>query len=341
MLACSGGIDSSALLVLAGIAARHGDIGRFVVVHVDHMTRPEGAAEGEAVEQLADQFGLETIRTTVDPADGSFASSSPEDQLRAQRFAALARVAAERGNATVVTAHTRDDQVETILMRLFSGAGGLATAGMASRSEIVTAAGPIEIRRPLLSIGRDDLIAVLEAADVTPIEDSTNVDRRFRRNVLRHDIIPNLSGAFPGFDSALIRSVTLAARDADALDGVAGDFMRANVTFQEHSTRVKRASIREAHPAIATRVVRTAAGRLMPDNQRELSFERIERVRLATAGRTGAMIELPYGVIARIERTEVVFERRNRERDDRRTPGTSRRRRTSPGDGDRDSGAGP
>ncbi len=152
---------------------------------------------------------------------------------------------------------------------------------------------------------------VLQRTGAVPFEDPTNQDRRFRRNALRHDIVPRITDAFPGFERALIRSVFLAARDAEALDSDAEVMMRASVTTQERSTRVDRDALRVAHPAIATRIIRWSAGRLMPENRRELSFERIESVRQAVAGRTGAVIELPYDVVARIERTEVVFEKGN------------------------------
>lgn len=311
LLACSGGVDSSALLVLGGIAVRRGEIAPFVVVHVDHRTRPESAAEGEAVERLAGRFGLRTIRAAIDAADCTNASSSPEDRLRWQRYAALARIASELDTNAIVTAHTRNDQIETILMKLLSGAGGLATAGMALRSTLTMPTGVIEIHRPLLQITRAELLVVLRRADVAPLTDSSNLDRSYRRNALRHDVIPLLQQVIPGFESALMRSVTLASRDADALDALAGELAAASVSCLANETRVDRSVVRESHPALATRIIRMAAGRLMPDNQRELSFERIEAVRAAADGRTGATIELPYGVVASIERTEIVFERRN------------------------------
>lgn len=311
LLACSGGVDSSALLVLAGIGVRRADIGHVVVAHVDHQTREESASEGVRVAQLAARYGLEAICLTVHADDAAMASSSPEDRLRAQRYAVLARAAAERGVDTVVTAHTMDDQVETILMRLLGGAGGLALAGMAPRSSMETLFGSIEINRPLLDVGRAQLADVLQRTGVTPCEDPSNLDRRYRRNALRHDIIPLLSKTFPGFESAMLRSASLASRDAAALDEIAEDVITSGSRCLDHQTVVDRELLRRGHPAIATRVIRWAAGRLMPDNQRELSFERVESVRLALSGRTGAVIELPYGVVARVDRTEIVFERRN------------------------------
>ncbi|HEX5166841.1 MAG TPA: tRNA lysidine(34) synthetase TilS [Thermomicrobiales bacterium] len=311
LLACSGGVDSSALLALAGTAVQRGDLPPFVVVHVDHLTRDEGAAEGEVVEALAMRFGLQTVRTTVDAADAEPSSSSPEDRLRRQRYAVLARVAVERGSPAVVTAHTRDDQIETILMRLLTGAGGIATAGMQERSVLATAAGEITIHRPLLDTSRADLLGVLDRLGIEPLHDPTNADRGYRRNALRLDIIPAIRLAYPGFEAALARSVGLAAQDSQALDGWAERVAKSTLTSDDASIRVERAALREVPAAVASRIIRMAASRMMPDNPRELTFERVESIRLATSGRTGAMIELPYGVLARIERHEIVFERRN------------------------------
>ncbi|MDQ3549664.1 MAG: tRNA lysidine(34) synthetase TilS [Chloroflexota bacterium] len=322
MLACSGGIDSSALLLLAGIAVQRAEIAPFSVVHVNHLTRPESATEGAVVEQLAARFDLRTIQAVIDPTDADSSSSSPEDRLRTLRYTALARVAAEHGLSTVVTAHTRDDQIETILMRLFGGSGGLGAAGMSARSSMATRAGVIEIHRPLLDVCRDELVYVLQQlahllqeAGISPLIDPSNADRHFRRNALRHDIIPQLSRTFPGYEPALIRSVRLASRDADALDAIASDIATRQTTIADDTTSIEREFIRSSHPALSSRVIRRAVSRLMPDDQRELTFERIESVREAASGRTGAVIELPDGVVARIERENVVLERRNSQPD--------------------------
>jgi len=311
VLACSGGVDSSALLMLAGVAVSRGDLNRFPVVYVDHLTRPESASDGNAVEALAMRFGLPSIRTIVRSSDVDDGTSSPEDRLRQLRYAALARVAHEHNTRAIVTAHTRDDQVETVLMRLLSGSGGLALAGMLPVSFLSTAAGDIEVHRPLLDISRSELVEVLERAGVEPRIDATNRDPAYRRNRLRHEVVPVLSDVYPGFDNALLRAGKIASRDAAALDRLATATAEECVTQRDGSVCIDRAKLRLLDPAIASRVIRLAAASLMPENHRELTFERIESVRAAVTGRAGAVIELPYGINARIERAEVVLERRN------------------------------
>ena len=101
------------------------------------------------------------------------------------------------------------------------------------------------------------------------------------------------------------------SRDAQALDGIAAEAAVECVSSSDHRVFVDRVRFRKLHSAVASRVIRIAAIRLMPENHREFTFERAEHVRLAASGRTGAVIELPYRVVARIERETIVIERRN------------------------------
>jgi tRNA(Ile)-lysidine synthase len=182
---------------------------------------------------------------------------------------------------------------------------------MQPSSTLMTRAGEIAIHRPLLDTTRTALLGILDHLNVEPLHDPTNKDRAFRRNALRLDVIPTIRQAYPGFESALTRSVDLAAQDARALDDWAAQLADTLMVSDNATLRADRARLREAPPAIASRIIRMAAARLMPDNPRELTFERVESVRAALSGRSGAVIELPYGVLARIERSVVVFERRN------------------------------
>jgi tRNA(Ile)-lysidine synthase len=201
--------------------------------------------------------------------------------------------------------------VETILLRLLSGAGGVGAAGMTARATLDTSVSQLEIVRPMLDTPRSELAEIVDRLGVAPVTDPTNDDPRFRRNALRRDIIPLLREHFPGFESALSRSVAIAARDAAAIDLLAWREFDLIASTSDIATRVDRRRLRELPEAISTRVIRLAAARLMPDNRRELTFERVERVRNSVDGRSGARIELPYGVIVTVEREHLVFERRD------------------------------
>ena len=311
-LACSGGHDSTALLLLAVDARQRGAIGNFVVLHIDHGTRQESHTDAQFVADLCREtrtpFAQARLRWPVG------AARLGEDELRRRRYASLALLTARLGLAGVVTAHTRDDQVETVLMRLLCGAAPLAAAGMRERTTLPTDHGALIVVRPLLDVSRAELDDVLAIHGVTARVDPSNADARYRRNALRCGVVPQLREISPGFESALLRSGLLAARDAAYVDALAQDVFPKVVSVAGCSVAVERAWLAGANAAMATRVLRLALQPLIDtDAWRELSFERLEALRRAAGGRTGARIELPGAVVATVERHVVVFLRVERD----------------------------
>jgi tRNA(Ile)-lysidine synthase len=209
-------------------------------------------------------------------------------------------------------AHTFDDQVETALMKLITGAPSLPTLGMQADRELETAAGRLRILRPFLSLRRAELAALLDSVGLPHLHDPTNEDLRFLRNRVRHRVLPELEQLDPGFGKGLLRAVQHASRDADLADTMALEAIQEFVCFRRNQISINRAFLRDYHPAITSRVISCAARRLVHGDQRELTFERIEAVRKAAAGRTGALIELPYDLVARVERAEVVVSKRQK-----------------------------
>jgi tRNA(Ile)-lysidine synthase len=306
ILACSGGVDSSALLALAAIARDSGDVSPFAAAHVDHRVRPGSAADVEVVQALCERFSVPLHRLRLND-DGP----RREDELREQRYDAIAGLAAAESCDCVVTAHTRDDQVETVLMRLISGSGGLAVAGMRPAQHLATTAGTVLIRRPLLDVGRAELERINMALGIQPIIDPTNADRAYRRNALRHEVIPLLRKIAPGFERSLVRSVQLAALDAEVIDAIASAYYVERVSATPDERTIDRRWLAAQHRAVASRVVRTAALDLIGGDCRELTYERIDAILAAVGGRSGAVIQLPYGVDAKIERDVVRLTRRD------------------------------
>jgi tRNA(Ile)-lysidine synthase len=174
LVAVSGGPDSVALLAL--LAAWVQMPGRPVLhaATVDHGLRPESAAEAVAVAALCAKLGVghATLRWEgVKPASGVQA------EARRARYALLANEARRLGRATLVTAHTLDDQAETMLMRLAHGSGPSGLAGMRGRSEV----NGIPLARPLLGIPKARLVATAEARGLAFVDDPSNSDSRFER----------------------------------------------------------------------------------------------------------------------------------------------------------------
>jgi tRNA(Ile)-lysidine synthase len=198
VLAVSGGRDSMVLLH-AFRSARLGDLS--AVATFDHGT---GAAAAEAVELVVRECLGRGIPVVAGRAPQRAASAPlPEAVLRSARWAFLRAVADERG-ATVVTAHTRDDQAETVAMRILRGASARGLAGMAAPTAGVA--------RPLLGVSRRQVAAYAEAHLVPFVEDPSNAADVYLRNRVRTDLLRAAEAVRPGFAEELVALGERAAR---------------------------------------------------------------------------------------------------------------------------------
>ena len=213
LLAVSGGPDSTALMVLAARwrkACKRGPA--LIAVTVDHGLRKESAAEARAVAKLARQLGIQhrTLRWT-----GAKPKTGLPRAARVARYRLLAAAARKAGAPAILTAHTLDDQAETVLIRMSRGSGLTGLAGMQRVSALPGDAGgrgePLRLVRPFLAVRKTRLIATLKAAKVPFAEDPSNHDPRFTRARLR-GLMPIL--AAEGLDAA--RLALLARRLARA-----------------------------------------------------------------------------------------------------------------------------
>jgi len=228
LLAVSGGADSTALLVIAArwskeIRRRLKRAPKLAAVTIDHGLRPEAKREAAAVKRLARRLGIshQTLRWRGDkPATGL------QEAARNARYRLLAQAAAGAGYEHVLTAHTLDDQAETVLFRLARGSGlsGLAAmaqvsllpvpvAAAASSAREETGAGRIFLVRPLLQLPKSRLTATLRAAGIDHSEDPSNRDPRFARARLR-SLMPDL--AREGLDARNLARLAARMRRADA-----------------------------------------------------------------------------------------------------------------------------
>lgn len=179
ILAVSGGPDSVAMLWLAARWRRALKRGpRLVAVTVDHQLRPEAGREAAGVKRLARDLGVEhrTLRWRgAKPATGVPAAA------RDARYALLLKAARQCEAAHILTAHTRDDQAETFLMRMARGSGIAGLGAMARQSP---RQGAIVVR-PLLDVPKARLLATLDKAGVPYAFDPTNIDAKYTRPRLR------------------------------------------------------------------------------------------------------------------------------------------------------------
>lgn len=211
LAAVSGGADSMAMLdALCALAAERPRL-RVVAAHFDHRLREDSVRDRDTVAAFAAARGVAFVSGAGDVrARARSARESLETAARAMRYAFLERAAAEHGADVIATAHTRSDQVETVLMRILRGTGARGLAGIpARRGRIV---------RPLLSVARGDTHDYCAAHGVPFLADPSNEDRRHARNRVRHDVLPALRSVYPGLDSALERIGANARAACDRAD---------------------------------------------------------------------------------------------------------------------------
>lgn len=173
IVAVSGGPDSVALLALLADWARQGRP-RLLAVTVDHGLRPEAAQEAQMVGRLCSSLGVEH-RTKGWP--GHKPGTGVQEKARAARYGLLAEEARALGSAAIVTAHTLDDQAETLLMRMAAGSGLAGLSGMAPRSAVHG----VVLARPLLGVAKARLVATCQARGLAFVRDPSNDDPRFAR----------------------------------------------------------------------------------------------------------------------------------------------------------------
>ena len=214
--ALSGGADSVALLVALARLRRAGG-GRLLAAHFNHALR---GAESDADEAFVRGLCLRLdVPLDVGRADSGALAATPdglEAAARHARYRFLADVAARHGARYLVTAHTADDQAETILHHILRGTGLAGLAGM-SRARLLNPS--LTLLRPMLTIRRRDVEAYLAALDQSYCVDATNADPALTRSRIRHKLLPLLEREFNAdVVSAILRLGRLAAESHDALE---------------------------------------------------------------------------------------------------------------------------
>jgi tRNA(Ile)-lysidine synthase len=266
VLAVSGGLDSMVLLdaISRSLSSPRSSV---LVATFDHRTGDHASRAARLVQRRAEKARLKCvvgIATT---------RGTRESEWREERWKFL-RATAEDFRAPVFTAHTRDDQIETVFMRILREAGPRGLAGLYAESEIV---------RPFLDLSRSDLEAYAEVNRIAHIEDPSNASRAYLRNRVRHDLLPAMTKIRPGFPSSLLTIARLAARWREEME-------------ETDLAGYDAESLRTLWPAIAAR-----AGVVMDrrGTQRLAEF--------TMKGHTGGSIQLSGGIEVRMFRDHLLL----------------------------------
>lgn len=287
LLAVSGGMDSMTLLTAAArlpAKARR----KMTVATFDHGTGRAAGRAAALVAREAARFGFACVTGRAETV------GTREEEWRRARWTFLDRVAAERA-ATVVTAHTLDDQIETVFMRILREAGPRGLAGLFAESEIV---------RPFLGLRRAAIAEYAAAARVRFREDPTNADRKHLRNRIRLDLLPSIKRRNPSFPDELLALARASAAWRTSLEELAASVDPTPAV--NGALRIDRASLR-GFDAESLRVLWPAlAARAQVIMDRRGTHRAAE---FTMKGATGGAIQLSGGVEIVMRRDHMLLRR--------------------------------
>ncbi|MDX1568583.1 MAG: tRNA lysidine(34) synthetase TilS, partial [Longimicrobiales bacterium] len=327
VVALSGGLDSLVLLHLLRFASTL-PASELVAAHLDHGMRPESADDADWLRGLLEAWRVE----------GRFArlerGADDEAEARTARYDFLERVGEDVGASWILTGHHADDQAETVLFRIVRGTGLRGLRGIPRKRDP-------GILRPLLGFWKSELRAYAETVGIRPRFDESNLDRRFARNVLRHDVLPTLEAdVAPGARRALVRLARLAREEEAAWESVeervweevvVGDGSRVpgrdsglpdrGSTGEDEGPRVRgedpdrllvldRSAFLSHHPGIRARILRRALRSV--GVQLDEAGTR-EALAFTSEGASGARWMLPDGWVLTREFDRLVIEPSGRE----------------------------
>jgi tRNA(Ile)-lysidine synthase len=272
------------------------------IVHVDHALRATSHDAAVGTESIAHTLGLEFHLVELDPDSvAKHNAMGPEEALRRERYLALSRVARRTQADAVAVAHHERDQAETVLLHLIRGAGLHGATGMREWSTINVPWWPTEdypraltIWRPFLGETWEEIGEVAKESGLPVFEDETNNDRRFRRNAIRHDVLPLLERISSGASVNIARFAELAGEDDDLLDSMASERLQVQPDDDLH-----RRAIVGQPKAIQRRVIQQWV--VLCGFDGDLTTNRIDAIcALAERNRSGAQLDLGAGWIVRL-----------------------------------------
>ncbi|MGB1109350.1 MAG: tRNA lysidine(34) synthetase TilS [Gammaproteobacteria bacterium] len=215
LVAFSGGLDSTVLLHLC---AQSIPSQRLRTIHIDHGIQLQSKAWAEHCRKVCDSLGVElhVIEVQVD----SQSADGPESAARNARYSALE--AKLWDNEVLLTAHHQEDQSETLLIQLLRGSGPKGLAAMPTSRPF----GRGVHARPLLALSRAELLEFAQEQGLEWIDDPSNLDRRYTRNFLRHEVLPPIRQRWPAVDDCLSRAARHQAAAVQLLDELAAIDLR-------------------------------------------------------------------------------------------------------------------
>ena len=296
MVGLSGGSDSVALALIMRELSEHGGFSVVGLAHLNHRLRSTSDRDEAFCRTFADAIHLPIEVESIDVAGYAAAQRlSVEDAARRLRYEFLHRAATSLGADRIAVGHTRDDQAETVLLKLVRGAGLTGLAGIhPQRGDVI---------RPLLDVSRMDLRAFLDSRGQRWVDDETNDDIDNPRNRIRHRVLPELNRVYPAAANAIARTAGLIREDGQWLDDVSRNRYEALVRRTASGVEIDaRALLAEPAP-VRRRVVRMALRCAVPSH--EYGLDHVEAVMAVASGESGG-IDVP-GTRVELRREKLVL----------------------------------
>jgi tRNA(Ile)-lysidine synthase len=276
MVGVSGGPDSMSLLHILNHLGY-----KLIVGHFNHKLRPEASEEACIVDSFARQFGLSFISAEGDvPSYARENSMSIEEAARQLRYQFLFKQAQDNNADAVLVAHTADDQIETILLHLLRGSGLAGLTGMNYRTLPNPWSPRIPLVRPLLSTWRTEIDEYLLANNIKPITDQSNLETAYKRNRIRHELLPLLESYNPRIRNNLIHLGHILREDYSVLQDLVDTAWKSCLIEQTPGClSFHRPGFIELPVAIQRYLLRRAVAYHLP-GMVDVGFDAIERGRL-------------------------------------------------------------
>ncbi|NLC52137.1 MAG: tRNA lysidine(34) synthetase TilS, partial [Firmicutes bacterium] len=321
LLAVSGGPDSLCLLYVFSSLAQKLKVEPFVVTF-DHGLRSEAKEEVEYVCQKAEELGLFFVSKRIDVHKYQKKYGlSPQDAARRLRYSYLQHLASEVGAQKVATGHHRDDQAETVLLNFLRGAALDGLAGMRPKRPL-SPGGAILIR-PLIELSRKEIEDYCCQLGVEPVTDRSNLEKVYRRNKIRLELIPYLEENFnPNLKERIAVQSRILARERDYLDAQAQKIYFLLLKKEtEQEVILDSVGFCVEHPAMQFRLLRFILRRLCGGAVPGITEEHLqETINLIKVKKPNAKIDLP-GISVKKRYGELILSLRGQEQERKKKEG--------------------
>ena len=300
ILGVSGGPDSVCMLYIFCILREEFKL-NLVCAHFNHALRKEADADEEFVKKLCLSLKVRFVSATKD-VGRFFKGDSMEQTARRLRFDFFLNCSRKFKIKKIALAHTKDDVVETVLMRIIRGS---ALRGLRAIMPLNTYKG-IRIIRPLISVTKDDIIKWLNKNGYSYRLDKTNFEDKFLRNKVRNRLIGLLREFNPGIENALYNLSKISAYDYDFIHSYARSEFISIKRASAGNLKLEIRTLNKLHPAVVFEIIRIAIEEIKGD-LRKIELKHLEEIMdLISSRPSGSIVDLP-GVEVRREQNYIII----------------------------------